>query len=342
MTWLNPDGYTVQEDIKDEYQVTAQGITAKREFIVSSPKIFAPQITNQRILAGCLIQDDIPKIGDPYDDSVGSYPWPVCVSIDVKEEMNGESENLKIFRVVCEYEVAIKNEELSLIAWQDGLTQYEVTTDLERVYYEGTEGSVFIESSKLSARYGGGVDSVIIGESEDGSIQGVNIRDFSSVLIVEKYFKGEDLQPTDPPGPDGSPMQIILGARGKINSTDFYGHPAGECLCISVRELGRTDKIGIGNFKQPLIKMEFRFAISKNLEQTDLPTFKDEDDADINITAGKKGHQYLWVKSKTISDVDKTKVVTEKVQVHDVYLGEEDLATTTGLSGVEPTYEDYP
>ena len=323
MGWLDGDGYGIKERPLDAYTITKDGITARKSFIVSGPSLSPQTPEIQSTLLDVSREDDIPKIGDSYDEGQTS---PVCVSVDVQEIENGENTEYKMYLVQCEYELQLGTETLPMIEW--AANNYGVATTAERYYFEPQQETVHIDSSKVFERYGDGEDSPLIGLDENGGIAGVDIQDFSSVLVVERFYKLADLN-----------FENIQNALGKTNSAAFYGRAIGECLFVSAQEIGRTMPIDLGGpEKDNVVKMAYRFLISRNLGQEDLPTFTKQDESTFQITNGKKGWEYLWVKNVTKAKNTLVTTYTEKAQVHEVYEST-DLAADLGIGGGAVTWK---
>lgn len=329
MASLDGQGFEVLEQVSDTYRLNRSGATATKEFIVSGPPMdpMAPVIGQE--LLNVVNEAGIPKIGDSYSGT-GS---PICDSVVAEEVSDGDSETFRLYRVKVDYSLVLNTDSLNLIEWDGVAGSYKLLHDIERVYVQPQSQTVHIDSSKAWNAYPPAQlpGTPLIGLDEDGGVKGVDIQDFSSVLIVEKNILLSDIN-----------WNNLVAELGKTNSDAdnvFYGFKQYECLFTGLQELGRTQEWETGGVpaKDVIVRLQFKFQISPRLVANDLPTFTGPDGVPFQVTNGKEGWQYLWSRPISIGDEANGKVETrtEVVQVHDVYESANFVATL-GLTGVMP------
>lgn len=135
--------------------------------------------------------------------------------------------------------------------------QLRITSSLETVACYDSTGAVAADNKQ------------VIGETEDGNIEGVDI------VIPAMQFSIEYTQPLATVSE--AYIRTVESLTGTINNATFYGRPAGEVLFM-----GGSGSMGIKS--DPTLSFNF----------VRLPNLTSQTIGDITV-ASKLGHHYLWI-----------------------------------------------
>ncbi len=240
----------------------------------------------------------IPDLGDAYSVT---YWWLECSSIDVVQFGRDD-----LYKVTCVFS-----------AQNDDGKPKNPTAGTEYWTLDLAGQSANRKTAYLQTKFGAKAKDVglLVGVSEDGSVDGVDVIVPSATLTVSTW--------KTPASVDSSFIKGCLKCVGRYNDASFYGFDEGEVLCAGVRIVNKGDE---------LYELEFSFNVQTNEAAGDLPEFIDwSTGAAITITGGKKGWQYLWVSpaAKDVAGVPSTQV--KGVYIASVYKKKD--FSPLGLSG---------
>lgn len=206
--------------------------------------------------------------------------------------------------------------------WKFSTSDTEPEDGTELWEINGTGDTIHADSCLSQTTYGDEAQDVgvAVGVDDDGNVTGADIFEAVVTISVRLWKTTANVNTAYIAG--------LVGSLQKVNSTTWYGLNAGECL---------FNRFRVAKTQDLLTEIEFEFLGRRNLSSGDVPEFLDKDGAQITVTSGKDGWQYLWAQpGQTVDESGsggdaKNKTYTRGVYVSDFY--KTSNYSALGLSG---------